>query len=941
MPETPRKPIPERPAHGSRRAVLTPVLRRWLSLVFVLFALLAVNSAYLAGVTALEWFTGAIWQDYFYLLMFLLHLALGLLLIPPFLVFGLGHLRRALGRANRAAVRAGLGLFASGVAVLLSGVVLTRFGFFEINDPTLRGAAYWLHVIAPFVAIWLFVLHRLAGPRIRWRAAVNGAVVAGVFVALMLGVHIRTRSDESPPLTGQFAPSLFKTTGGRTISPQALMTDAVCAECHGDIDAQFQQSAHRFSSFNNPAYAFSVNETREMGLKRDGSVRVARFCGGCHDTVPMTSGAFDDPGFDTVADPQAHAGLTCMSCHAITSVDSLRGNADYTLETPRRYPFADSGHALGRFLNRQLIKAKPEFHKATLMKPVHRGAEFCSGCHKAHMSVEVNRYKWLRGQNHYDSFLLSGVSGHRVDSFYYPPKAVDRCANCHMPLTVSDDPAARDFDGNGERSVHSHLFPAANTGLAHMVGLEPATIAAHQTMLRKSARVDLFGLRSGGRIDGTLSAPLGPGYPALEPGADYLLEVVIRTTGVGHVLTQGTADSNQLWLDMQARADGREIGRSGALGDEDRVDVWAHFVNAYVLTAKGERLDRRNGQDTFTTLYNNQIPPGAAAVVHYRLRVPRDIIGPVELKVALKYRKFDSTYLKHILGDRFRGNDLPVTVMAEDRLVLPVAGRGAVLDNAARETPPVWERWNDYGIGLLRSGAGSATAGGANKGALRQAEQAFQQVEALGRTDGPVNLARVYLREGRVADAARALHRAKARDAAPWVLAWFSAQVDRQNGNLDQAIATLEALLDTRFQEARDRGFDFSRDYRARAFLGRTLYERSRMERGAAREQGRIAWLERARDEFLRVLDTDAENLSAHHNLALVYAELGDDARAAKHRELHLAYKPDEHAAEQAVARHRRANPAADHAAEAIVIYDLHRGQAVDVDLEEASHAAR
>ncbi|MDZ7749293.1 MAG: hypothetical protein U5K43_11075 [Halofilum sp. (in: g-proteobacteria)] len=41
-----------------------------------------------------------------------------------------------------------------------------------------------------------------------------------------------------------------------------------------------------------------------------------------------------------------------------------------------------------------------------------------------HIPEAVNDYKWIRGQNHYDSFLLSGVSGHGVSSFYYPPRAV-------------------------------------------------------------------------------------------------------------------------------------------------------------------------------------------------------------------------------------------------------------------------------------------------------------------------------------------------------------------------------------------------------------------------------------------------------------------------------------------------------------------------------------
>ena len=57
-------------------------------------------------------------------------------------------------------------------------------------------------------------------------------------------------------------------------------------------------SVHRFSSFNNPPYLFSVKETRRVVTERDGTVQASRFCAGCHDPVPFFSGAFDDPKFD-------------------------------------------------------------------------------------------------------------------------------------------------------------------------------------------------------------------------------------------------------------------------------------------------------------------------------------------------------------------------------------------------------------------------------------------------------------------------------------------------------------------------------------------------------------------------------------------------------------------------------------------------------------------
>ena len=101
-----------------------------------------------------------------------------------------------------------------------------------------------------------------------------------------------------------------------------------------------------------------------------------------------------------------------------------RGNGDYLIEEPLQYPFAFSTSPFLQYVNRQLVKAKPAFHRRTFLKPVHRTAEFCSTCHKVHIPSEVTKYKdFLRGQNHYDGFLLSAASGHGARSFYYPPVA--------------------------------------------------------------------------------------------------------------------------------------------------------------------------------------------------------------------------------------------------------------------------------------------------------------------------------------------------------------------------------------------------------------------------------------------------------------------------------------------------------------------------------------
>lgn len=902
-----------------------PKLQKVLFVVFGLFALLALNAVYLGSITALESITGEVYQNWFYLYMFLIHLALGTLIIVPVVVYGFVHIRNAHDRPNRRAVRVGYALFTTALLLLASGIVLTRLeGIIEVRDPRVRSVAYWLHVAAPFVATWLFILHRLAGRRIKWKVGLSWAAVAGVFAAVMLVVQAQDprkwNVEGNPEGDRYFFPSLARTLTGDFIPASNLMNDQYCQECHGDVHASWSASVHRLSSFNNPPYLFSVRSTRSFSMERDGNVNRARFCAGCHDPVPFFSGQFNDPNYDDVNDPTAHAGITCSVCHSITNVNSPRGNADYTIEAPIHYPFSTSDHTVLAWLNRQLVKAKPDFHKKTFLKPLHKTTEFCGTCHKVHLPVELNDYKWLRGQNHYDAFLLSGVSGIGASSFYYPDVAEPNCNNCHMPLLTSDDFGAQVRDDSGELKVHDHMFPSANTAVPVLVGLENAgdVVEAHRRFNEGVMRLDIFGIKDGGAIDGVLTAPLRPEVPVLEAGKSYLIETVIRTVKMGHTFTQGTTDSNEIWLEVLATSGDRVIGTSGLRDDQGEVDPWSHFVNQFVIDRDGYRIDRRNAEAIFAPLYNNQIPPGAADVVHYRLDVPEDASDSITIDVKLNYRKFDTRYMKHVNGEDYV-NELPIIELAHDRLTFPVRGAAQAVANRASEIPE-WQRWNDYGIGLLRK---------QGQGELRQAEEAFKVVTELGRPDGPLNLARVYVREGRVAqDAPAALREAAAFDppAPPWTVLWFSGLVNTQNGRFDEAIRDFEQIIEGGFEEAVGRGFDFSRDYRVLNELAQTLYERARQERGESRRAEREAYLERALGYLDRVLELDPENLTAHWNMKLIYTDLGNDEKAAEHGALHATYKPDDNARDRAIAEARRRYPAANRAAEAVVIYELSRG---------------
>ncbi|MDE2805968.1 MAG: tetratricopeptide repeat protein [Gemmatimonadota bacterium] len=694
--------------------------------------------------------------------------------------------------------------------------------------------------------------------------------------------------------TGRLLPSRFLAPDEPGAAPGAVRAEADargfvletrigaagCGRCHQDIVNQWAASAHRFASFNNPFYEATIRSMRSESTESNrwidrhlastggagGDVRRAKskWCAGCHDPVLLLAGAMT--GEIDRGSVEAQAGLTCLACHAIDRVHDVTGNGNYNVadQSDDPYVFASSPQAsLGRFLHDAALKARPRVHAARMRKPFFRESAYCATCHKVSLTEPVNGYRWLRGQNEFDSWDDSGVSLNAARTFYLPP-ARRECQDCHMPL----EPATLGDLAAEDGMVRSHRFLGANTALPFIRG-DDATLRRIADYLRADKlRIDIFAVRTPGADSARLLADEGSSVPA---GVPVTFDVVTRNLGVGHTFPGGTNDSNEGWIEFTLSDSlGGRLFASGLVGSDGHLDQNSHTFKSVLVDRNGDVIDRRNAQDIHTAVYANVIGPGTADLAHYRLTLPPTLAGStLTVTARLLWRKFERAYTEFAFESNpagFREFDappeLPITEIASDSVHIRVTASGAPPAPPVA-TEPDWTRHNDYGIALLLEGD------------LRGAGQAFARVEALapGRIDGPLNLARTALAEGRLTLAYAALERSEAIDSGNPRAAWVWGRVLQEDGRYEDAESAYRRVLR-----------DFPDDRAAWRALGRTLFLDGRY-------QDALVALD-------RVLDIDPEDRVAHYHRMLSLRALGRNEAAARAEAAYLYYGIDESAQE-------------------------------------------
>ena len=815
----------------------------------------------------------------------------------------------------------------------------------------------YLHIALSTAGVVLLVADFLARrilPKVRIRPAIVRLAAVVILAALAVGIsysahalregrwlasHIINNPSIAPESMNQegdgpdgfFFPSSAQIVRGGHIPSKFFMESDSCKRCHADIYKQWFSSVHHFSSFNNQWYRNSIEYMQDVV-----GTKPSKWCGGCHDPAVLYSGLMDTPIKQIVHRPEAQAGLGCMMCHSIAQVKSTMGQGDFYLEYPRLHELAASQNPVIRAMHDFMTYLNPEPHRRTFLKPFMRTqtAEFCSSCHKVHLDVPVNHYRWFRGFNDYDNWQASGVSGLGARSFYYPPKT-QQCADCHMPLQKSADA------GNLNGFIHSHRFPAANTAIP-TANQDPEQLKVTEDFLRnKILSVDIFALsaaqpeKSGAALPQTdlattfavgeeaetktvnassgpvapITAPLNRVHPVVRRGDTVRVDVVVRTRGIGHFFPGGTVDAFDTWLELKGTDDrGQTIFWSGKVEDDGKgpVEKGAHFYRSLQVDGHGHPINKRNAWSSRAVVYVRLIPPGAADTAHFRVTIPKNAGNQIKLHARLCYRKFswyntqfsfagmpdpnqpkadvtpDYDDRRMVLNGSTadvsavekKVPDLPIVALAEDEVTLQIA------DHTAPVPPPKvelnakeWQRWNDYGIGLLLQGD------------LKSAQAAFQKVTEIDpkNPDGWVNIGRAAVQEGDIERARTVLKRALEINPKLARANFFYAKVLRNDGDYEGAAEHLRTVV-----------AQYPRDRVALNDLGRILFLKRRYSE--------------AIEQLKAVLAIDPEDLQANYNLMLCYNGIGDQKRAHDFQTRYLRFKADE-AAQALTGPYRLLNP--------------------------------
>ncbi len=644
----------------------------------------------------------------------LAHTVLGLLLLGPYAVFQVRHLRVWWRQRLTVVMSLGYLLMAMVVVCCMSGLVLTwqaalgprrtqPWAVLHLVSGVGAGALLPLHLALAWIRRALpqggadalgSARRRFARASIAWSLLASVAFGAASYLMPRPAVEFPVPADytlqdyalqHEEYLGSPFAPSYARTASGAFVDPSALAGSASCGTsgCHEQILAEWEPSAHRFAAMNPPFQAVQRLFADDRGAAE------TRYCAGCHDPISLFAGAKDIHVQDLSA-PGMQEGISCVACHSIALVDQ-RGNADYVLVPPQRYLW-EGEPGWRKRVSDFLIRSLPRQHLADYDRNLLRRPEFCGACHKQFIPEALNRFGSTPGQNQYDEWRQS--HWHSDD-----PLTDLACRDCHMRLVHdSRDPGhgeAGDLRRDPRDGKHRHHgFIATNLFMPAVLDLPHAAehIRLTEEWIRGETVIpEIAELWPEGPVaEVELRSP-----EAVTPGTELQLQVVVHNRKAGHGFTTGPLDFMQAWVHLVVEdAAGERLGEWGALdphtrrlldapGVEHRAgnarDAGTLVLEGMPLDRHGQVLERHQLWDKAGGLGQRQIYAGHSDQQTYRVHVPQSAAFPLTARAELRFRRYRQDFLELVLPDLERESGViqpALTKSADQVLVQRGAERG-------------------------------------------------------------------------------------------------------------------------------------------------------------------------------------------------------------------------------------------------------------------------
>ena len=625
----------------------------------------------------------------------LLHVAIGIPLSIVMLPYFYLHFRRTLGFRRAGVLFSGLALLLVFVLLAVTGWHILYFG----QSERLAWVAT-LHWSASFSFILLLALHivlhvqffperRKSSELGKFPSYSAGLGKLAIYSNLGLqgAIVLVTLLYQVPVLSGPasaavadyqytygehpFRPSQTEVSHNGFVAKHEIGDSFNCMNCHEQVGKQWIASMHQQAA-SDPAYVTNITL-----LVENKGIEAARYCEGCHAPIALLSGELSPGGqHGGIPETPAHVeGVSCMSCHGISSLVHLKGVASYEFTPAHNYLFANHDNEFMQSLNNLLIRIDPAQHKQDMSRDVLKDPKVCAACHTQFMDKDMNNWGWVKMQDDYGAWADSPFSQHQQGNF--ATQEYVRCQDCHMPLVASDDPSA-DKDGK----IRAHHFPGANTFLPLLRGDHQHFEATKRFLQANRIRLQIDppnrtdASQSLLFLDETLrDTEETPYFYYL--GEDAEIDVVVSNIGVGHNFPAGTTDINEVWIEFRVSdGHGNLVYISGEMDERGDVAQDSYFYRSIPVDRTGKHVWRHDLFNMVGESFKRVIKAGESDIARFSFHVPAWVKSPLTVSSRVRYRKLNNQYARWALKEKYFA--IPPIDMAWDSLEIPIKVRKEV-----------------------------------------------------------------------------------------------------------------------------------------------------------------------------------------------------------------------------------------------------------------------